>query len=85
MDTETYVKQWGSEQAREAARKALAQGLEQGRVQGRAQDVVRILTARQIAVTAAERDRILATTDIAQLDLWFDRALTAATAEDLFG
>lgn len=72
--------------------KGLEQGLEQGRVQGiaegviraKAEDVLKILDARHLKATKAQRGQVTAATDIAQLDCWFDRALTAATASEVF-
>jgi hypothetical protein len=36
------------------------------------------------ATSAADRERLNAATDLAQLDRWFDRALTAATTAEIF-
>jgi hypothetical protein len=70
----------------------IEKGLEQGRVQGiaegviraKAEDVLKILDARHLKATKAQRGQVTAATDIAQLDCWFDRALTAATASEVF-
>ncbi|HZH16181.1 MAG TPA: hypothetical protein VE057_17660 [Archangium sp.] len=60
-------------------------GLEQGRAQGRAEDVLRILAARGLLVSEQARLRILSCTDVALLDRWFDRALTAPSLSEVLG
>jgi len=60
------------------------QGLEQGAANAKAQDVLKIIDARGLRPTEEQRAKITATAGIAQLDLWFDRALTADTAADVF-
>jgi hypothetical protein len=73
---ESYV-QVGIEQG-------LEKGLEQGAANAKAQDVLKVMDARGLRPTPEQRSRITATAGIAQLDLWFDRALTADTAADVF-
>ncbi len=60
------------------------EGLHQGAVKAKAEDVLKIIDARAIDVTANQRDQVSSCTDIAQLDQWFDSALTAQTATDIF-
>ncbi|QBI52286.1 hypothetical protein [Streptomonospora litoralis] len=74
MQTEQYG--WQSEIARPF--------IEEGCAKGRAEDVLRILDANGVDLTDDQRDTILACTDIGQLDSWFDRALKATTARDIF-
>jgi hypothetical protein len=62
----------------------MQQGMRQGAVQAKAEDVIKIIDARAIDVTAEQRDQVSSCSDIAQLDEWFDRALTAQTAADIF-
>ncbi|HSP77103.1 MAG TPA: transposase, partial [Myxococcaceae bacterium] len=57
----------------------------EGRAEGRAEYVLRILAARGVRVDARSRRRILECTDLATLDRWFDRALSATRLSDLFG
>jgi hypothetical protein len=47
--------------------------------------VLTVLSARGIPVPSAVREQILACTDLAQLETWLRRAVTATTADDLFG
>jgi hypothetical protein len=82
----------------EAARKAffmLPEGYEfqsktvresflKGRASEKAADVLAVLDARGLAVTTAQRERIIGCTDISQLDRWLRRAATVASADALF-
>jgi hypothetical protein len=57
---------------------------EEARAQGHADGVLRILDKRGIDVPEDVRGRVTSCTDEATIDAWYDRALTATTAEDLF-
>lgn len=57
---------------------------EEGREEGLAAGVVRVLEKRGIPVSDDVRERITHCTDDAVIDTWYDRALTATTADDLF-
>ncbi|MGZ3460150.1 MAG: hypothetical protein ACXU86_16800 [Archangium sp.] len=59
------------------------QGLAQGRLRGRAEALLRILAMRGVHVGDEAQQRILACTDVATLDHWFDRALNATTLSDV--
>jgi hypothetical protein len=72
--------QFQSQWFRDATEKGLAAGL----AQGKAADVLAVLEARGILASAAERERILATTDLATLDLWVRRAATITSMDELF-
>jgi uncharacterized protein (DUF1778 family) len=55
-----------------------------GHEQAKAEYVLKALDKRGLDPTAAQREQVSACTDLAQLDQWFDRALTAATSADVF-
>jgi len=55
-----------------------------GKAEGKAEDVLRVLAARNVAVTDEQRDRILACRDLEQLERWLVRAVTATSATDVF-
>jgi hypothetical protein len=57
---------------------------DQGIAEGKAEAVLRLLSARGLAPSPEQRQLVTSSTDPAQLDLWFDRAITADTAEDVF-
>ena len=52
--------------------------------EGRAGAVLRVLARRNVAVSDEQRERISACTDLETLDRWLDRAVTAASADELF-
>ncbi|GAA2935868.1 MULTISPECIES: hypothetical protein [Streptomyces] len=64
------------------------EGKAEGRAEGRAEDrtalILRVLEKRGIDIPETARERITSCTDLDTLTLWFDRSLTAGTAEDLF-
>lgn len=62
----------------------LRESFQKGIAQGKAADVIAFLEARGLAVSDAQRERILATTDMPTLDRWIRRAATVAAAEALF-
>ena len=72
--------------------KGLEQGIEQGREQGivegiiraKAEAILKVLDARNLKPTKDQRGQVNVATDLAQLDRWFDRALTAASAAEVF-
>lgn len=57
---------------------------DEGRVEGRVEDILRILTVRGVSVPDEARQRVTACTDLAVLDVWLERAITASTADAVF-
>ncbi|WP_437879134.1 hypothetical protein [Sorangium sp. So ce513] len=72
----------------EYARSYVAKGVEQGRLagllEGKAQGVLAFLEARGLEVPAEVRERVLASTDLAELDRWIRRAASVGDARELF-
>jgi hypothetical protein len=60
------------------------QGIAEGEAKGKAEAVLKLLDARQLAPSREQRQQVTSCTDAAQLDLWFDRAITAGTAAEVF-
>ncbi|GAA4894008.1 hypothetical protein [Streptomonospora salina] len=60
------------------------EGRDEGRAEAAARHVVALLETRGIALTDEQRAAVRDCTDAELLDTWFDRALTAAAAEDVF-
>lgn len=60
------------------------QSFEQGSAKGQANAILRVLARRNVAVSDEQRARITACTDVKTLDLWLDRAVTAASTDELF-
>ncbi len=56
----------------------------EGEARGEARLLLRILRRRGFAVTADVEARLLATTDLARIDRWADRALDAASLDAVF-
>jgi hypothetical protein len=55
----------------------------EGKVEGKADALLRILAARDLVVSAAERAQIVACTDLERLDGWIERAVHASTTADV--
>ena len=60
------------------------QGIAEGQAKGKAESVLKLLDARHLGPSQEQRQRVTSCTDPAQLDLWFDRAVTAKTAAEVF-
>jgi hypothetical protein len=63
--------------------RALEERQGQGEARGRAESVLSVLQARGVGVSAAARDRILSTRDVAILAQWLHQAVTAKSEDDL--
>jgi len=59
------------------------QGLEEGEARGRAAAILALLAARQVAVSEEQHTRIVGCRDLALLDRWLIRAVTANDASEL--
>jgi hypothetical protein len=60
------------------------QGIAEGEAKGKAEAVLKLLDARHLVPSGEERQRVTSCTDAMQLDRWFDRAITADTAAEVF-
>jgi hypothetical protein len=79
----TTVDQYHSELFRRLAAEAEERGEARGAARGEGRAVLTVLEARGVPVPALVREQILACADLAQLDIWLRRAVTAATAADV--
>lgn len=61
-----------------------AEGRAEGIVEERTHKLLRVLDSRGVPITDEQRNRLADCTDLEQLDEWFDRALTATTADEVF-
>ncbi len=43
-----------------------------------------IMDARDLRTSEAQREQVMGSSDLGLLDLWFDRALTADSADEVF-
>jgi hypothetical protein len=73
-----------SEYEKTLAERIHDQGMAEGEAKGEAKALLRLLAARGLAPSEAQRNQATSCTDAAQLDLWFDRAVTAGTAAEVF-
>jgi hypothetical protein len=62
----------------------IAEGEARGKAEGKAEAMLRLLDARGLAPSPEQCERVRSCTDSVQLDLWFDRAITADTAAEVF-
>jgi hypothetical protein len=62
----------------------LAEGRAEGEATGVAKSLLRLLESRAIAISEAMREHVLATRDESLLLRWFDRAVSMATADEVF-
>jgi hypothetical protein len=62
----------------------IAEGEARGEARGEAKALLRLLDARGLDLTQEQREQVTSCTDAAQLDRWFDRAITASTAAEVF-
>ena len=60
------------------------QGIAEGEAKGKAEAILRLLDARQLVPSGEQRQQVTSCTDALQLDRWFDRAITAGTAAEVF-
>ena len=60
-------------------------GRKEGQAEGEADAILKVLSTRGIQVPGDARARIRACGDTRQLDTWLRRAVTAASADELFG
>jgi hypothetical protein len=59
-------------------------GVDEGEANTKAQDLLKAIDARKLKPTKEQRAMVTADVGLDKLNLWFDRALTAATAADIF-
>jgi hypothetical protein len=75
----------GLEEGLDKGRKeGLDKGLKEGRKEGRKEDVVTVLRTRGIDVPEAAQQRIVDEDDMAVLERWFVRAVTASSLDEVF-
>jgi predicted transposase YdaD len=84
----TFIERVRDEGMAEGEAKGRARGKAEGRAVGkaesRAEDILKLLDSRGLAPTDEQRRHVTSTMDSARLGLWFDRALTASTAAEVF-
>lgn len=66
-------------------RERMAEKQAEGRVEALAGAVLKVLEARRVPISDEQRETITACTDPELLDAWLQQAVTAASADELFG
>jgi hypothetical protein len=57
----------------------------EGKTQGKAESLLKVMALRNLKIEQSQKDAVLLCTDVAQLDTWLEKALTATSAEQVFG
>ncbi|WP_437996576.1 hypothetical protein WMF26_36995 [Sorangium sp. So ce185] len=73
-----------SEFARSYVAKGREEGMREGTLKTKAQAVLVVLEARGLEVPADVRERVIVSTDVAELDRWLRRAAVVSDAKELF-
>lgn len=76
---------WGRKVFAEGKVKGRAEGRKEGMAEGEALALLLLLRTRRIRLTAPQRQRIQSCREVRRLRTWFRRAVTAATATEVFG
>jgi hypothetical protein len=84
MTTSDYEKTFVERIHDQGVNEGEAKGKAEGEAKGKAESVLKLLDARRLAPSKEQRQRVMSCTDSMQLDLWFDRAITAGTAAEVF-
>ena len=79
-----HVTEFAKSHHAEGKAEGLAEGKAEGLAQGKAEDVLTVLATRGLKVTPGQQARIRQSTDLAQLDEWLRRAVTASSADEIF-
>jgi predicted transposase YdaD len=76
--------EWKSDFIESYVNVGIEQGLAQGAISAKAAAIIKALDVRQLQPTAQQLAQVTESTDLDQLDRWFERSLTAATAAEVF-
>jgi hypothetical protein len=75
---------WAAAGRKEGREEGRVEGIEQGLARAKGEDLLKIMEARSLMPSEKQRAQVTSSTDLGQLDLWFDRALTADSADEVF-
>ncbi|WP_437598896.1 hypothetical protein WMF28_39525 [Sorangium sp. So ce590] len=78
-----FARSYVAKGRKEGMEKGMEKGREQGILEAKAHDVIAVLEARGLEVPAEVRERVLASTDLAELDRWIRRAAVVSDAREL--
>lgn len=84
----TFIERIHDEGIAEGEARGEARGEAKGEAKGKAESmagaVLKLLGRRGVALSPEQRQLVESTTDSVVLDTWFDRAITASTAAEVF-
>ena len=60
-------------------------GREKGAVASKIEDLIKVIKARGLELTNAQRSLVTSCADLSQLATWLDQALDAKTTDEIFG
>ncbi|MCU0694344.1 MAG: hypothetical protein MUF54_23395, partial [Polyangiaceae bacterium] len=85
-ELEAIMRQQGQKAYRSPLlREVQAKGKADGKAEGKRDALMRVLEVRGLQPTQVQVQRVQACVDIATLDTWFTRAITASSASEVFG
>ena len=64
--------------------RAEARGEVKGKAEGKAEALLAVLASRGVMLTTEQRELVMSCLDLEQVDRWFDRSLSATSADDVF-
>jgi hypothetical protein len=85
IEMQPGLENYFSEAQRRNYERGRAEGQVEGKAQGKAEAVLKILMQRGLMPSADQRRRILACTDLATLERWLERSLSASSVDELIG
>jgi hypothetical protein len=65
--------------------KGIEKGREEGAMTSKIEDLIKVIRARGLELTKAQRTLVTSCSDLTQLAAWFDQALDARTTDEIFG
>jgi hypothetical protein len=82
--TDKFLLKYIAKGKREGRAEGKAEGKAEGRAEGKAEDVLEVLEARGLAIPDDVRQRVAASTDLAELGRWLRRAVVVRSAGEIF-
>jgi flagellar biosynthesis/type III secretory pathway protein FliH len=80
---EPQIEKFFTEAHRRSYDQGKAEGKAEGEAEGEARALIMILKRRGLAITDEQQRQIVTCADLATLDRWLDRALSAASVDEL--
>jgi predicted transposase YdaD len=79
-----FIAQGRAEGRQEGRQEGLEEGQEKGRLEGGLMALFKVLDARGLEVDDASRQRLMACTELTQLEDWLRQAVTVQSVQELF-